>query len=210
MTINKHVLLVEGRDDREVVYQFCNHHNIDNKSNFLVQDKEGFDPLMDDLSVRIRTDINVLGIIVDADLDIAARWQSIKDLLAGFGYLIPDAPVDAGLIVIHEKPPFPKVGVWLMPNNQIGGMLEDFLLMLTDANDPLVDRALQAVNSIPNHERRFKECHLRKALIHTWLAWQENPGTPLGQAITKHYLDPTKEPAPSFKRWLLRLFDVPN
>jgi hypothetical protein len=36
------VLLVEGRDDREVIYQFCNRHGIDNRGLFEVEDKVGY------------------------------------------------------------------------------------------------------------------------------------------------------------------------
>jgi hypothetical protein len=31
---------------------------------------------------------------------------------------------------------------------------------------------------------RYISIHHPKALIHTWLAWQEKPGMPTGQAIT--------------------------
>lgn len=36
-----------------------------------------------------------------------------------------------------------------------------------------------------------------------------NPGTALGQAITKRYLDPSRAPAPAFRDWLLELFARP-
>lgn len=92
------ILLVEGRDDAEVVKQFCNHYGIDNRRLFRIEVKNGIEALLDDLRVR------------------------------------------------------------------------------------------------------------PKAVIHTWLAWQEEPGTALGQAITKRYLDPSRDPAPAFRNWLLELF----
>jgi len=52
-----------------------------------------------------------------------------------------------------------------------------------------IDRARRCVSEIPVEERRFVESYATKALIHTWLAWQDDPGTPLGQAITKRYFD---------------------
>jgi hypothetical protein len=39
MSPRDRVLLVEGRDDREVIYQFCNHYQIDNKNLFSVEAK---------------------------------------------------------------------------------------------------------------------------------------------------------------------------
>lgn len=43
-------------------------------------------------------------------------------------------------------------------------------------------------------------------MIHTWLAWQDDPGTPLGQAITKRYLDAEGPHVAAFLSWLTRLF----
>lgn len=154
------VLLVEGRDDREVVYQFCNHHHIDNQSMFSVEAKDGIESLLADLGLRPRTGISVLGVVVDADVDPGARWQQI----------------------------------------------EDFLLRLAQEEDRLLERARSAVGEIPAADRRFAAIHHSKATAHTWLAWQEEPGTALGQAITKRYLDPSRDPAPAFRDWLLELF----
>jgi hypothetical protein len=47
-----------------------------------------------------------------------------------------------------------------------------------------------------------------KARLHTWLAWQEEPGKPIGQAITKRFLDPEATEAQAFLDWLRRLFEM--
>ena len=73
-------------------------------------------------------------------------------------------------------------------------------------NEALHARAEQVVASIPVLERRFGPTKTRKAVLHTWLAWQEEPGTPMGQAMTKRYLDPKIHPAPAFEAWLRELF----
>ncbi|MGK7944727.1 MAG: DUF3226 domain-containing protein [Microcystaceae cyanobacterium] len=46
----------------------------------------------------------------------------------------------------------------------------------------------------------------QKALIYTWLAWQEKPGRPMGQAITNHYLKHNSETVKAFTHWLSTLF----
>ncbi|MFZ2170123.1 MAG: DUF3226 domain-containing protein, partial [Methylococcaceae bacterium] len=51
---------------------------------------------------------------------------------------------------------------------------------------------------IPNHHS--------KAVVHTYLAWQHEPGRPLGQAITAKVLDPSHSLAKNFADWLKRLF----
>jgi hypothetical protein len=47
-----------------------------------------------------------------------------------------------------------------------------------------------SVAAIPEAERRFGPLAEPKAIIHTWLAWQKEPGKPLGTAITARFLDP--------------------
>nr|WP_254435729.1 DUF3226 domain-containing protein [Dolichospermum sp. UHCC 0260] len=48
---------------------------------------------------------------------------------------------------------------------------------------------------------------LSKAIIHTYLAWQDEPGYPMGQAITKQSLRPHTDIAIKFTDWLTRLFN---
>jgi hypothetical protein len=55
-----------------------------------------------------------------------------------------------------------------------------------------------------------KPIHKSKARIHTWLAWQEDPGTPMGLAITKSYLDTNQELCNLFVNWLNNLFNSEN
>jgi len=100
---------------------------------------------------------------------------------------------------------YPCVGIWLMPNNQDTGMLEDFLKKLA-----LPDTLATAQSCVKCAHRRkvthFKEVHLSKAEIYTYLAWQDEPGKPFGIAITAHTLQPDTEIASIFIEWLKRLF----
>jgi hypothetical protein len=45
-----------------------------------------------------------------------------------------------------------------------------------------------------------------KAVVHTYLAWQDEPGSPLGQFITKQALQLNIEIAVSFTDWMQKLF----
>lgn len=199
------VLLLEGREDQEVIYQFCNYHKLDNKNLFTTIPKDGYEQLRDDLSVRPRTGIKVLGAIIDADVDLAQRWQSIRDALGKAGYAnVPVSPDESGTIISSGDPALPRVGIWVMPDNRLTGMLEDFLQQLINQGDGLLIHAQATVDALP--ERRFQAVHRSKSVIHTWLAWQQNPGTPLGHAITRHYLDAHHELALRFLTWLKKLF----
>ena len=95
-----------------------------------------------------------------------------------------------------------------MPDNQTKGILEDFLRFLVPAGSRLFDHVTTSVATIPEGERRFSQLAEPKALIHTWLAWQEEPGKPMGTAITARYLDPNVAQVDVLVSWLKRLFKV--
>ena len=42
--------------------------------------------------------------------------------------------------------------------------------------------------------------------MHTWLAWQSEPGKPYGQAISAKYLNTDLPMAKTFANWLRRTF----
>jgi hypothetical protein len=69
-------------------------------------------------------------------------------------------------------------------------------------------KSLQRLGIVPEEERRFPVRHVAKANIHTWLAWQEEPGKPIGQAITKKYLDAGAPHALKLIAWLRALYDL--
>ena len=54
----------------------------------------------------------------------------------------------------------------------------------------------------------FKDVHRRKAEIHTWLAWQDEPGKQLHEAVHHRVLDPEKPESRPFVGWFRRLFRV--
>ncbi|MFP4103658.1 DUF3226 domain-containing protein [Coleofasciculus sp.] len=55
---------------------------------------------------------------------------------------------------------------------------------------------------------RYTLIHYPKALIHTWLAWQETPAMPMEQAITAQVLSYNAEIANKVVEWLKRLFEL--
>lgn len=197
------VLLVEGQDDKHVVANLLFAHGLDLV--FEIKDKEGIDNLLLTLSTELRaSDLKRLGLIVDADSPIASRWQRVRAVLVKAGYSsIPSLPdVEGAVLAALGKP---TVGVWMMPDNRSDGMLEDFAALLVPADDTLLPRARLAVDQIPLAERRFAEVHEMKAVIHTWLAWQQEPGVRMGAAVTRRYLQSDSPGATAFLNWLNRL-----
>ncbi len=101
-----------------------------------------------------------------------------------------------------------KVGVWIMPNNNTNGMLEDFISFLVPENDQLMPIAESTLMEIEKCKlNKYSDIHKSKAKIHTWLAWQEEPGKPMGQSITKKYLTIENECCELFIEWIRKLFE---
>jgi hypothetical protein len=198
------VLLVEGKDDEHVFYALLEFYGIPEV--FKIKDKEGIDNLLGTLDVELlASELGQLGIVIDADTDLAKGWQRTKNILQNSGYTnLPALPDPEGTVIVEEG--HPKVGVWIMPDNRLPGMLEHFVSFLVPEGDVLWERANDCIRGIPDGDRRFAEAHLIKAQIHTWLAWQVDPGTPLGLAITKRYLEPGSAHAQQLMNWIRTLF----
>jgi len=202
----KCVLLVEGKDDEHVFYHLLEHHQVPKE--FRIVEQGGIGKLLESFPVRLKaSDLERIGVVVDANTDLDARWQSLRNILLRAGYdevrLTPDSN---GTLVQQAGKPI--VGIWLMPDNQVPGMLEDFCGFLVPDGDPLWVKAEECLRQIPETERRFVPGDWSKARIHTWLAWQAEPGRPLGTAITARYLDAAAPHAHRLMAWVRRLFDL--
>lgn len=200
----RNLLWVEGKDDRAVVESLMQAHAV--PETFKVQAKDGVEELLSAFPIEVRAPrLGRFGIVVDANGDPRARWEAIRSALLSAGYTaVPEQPAAEGT-VLNGGELHPVVGVWIMPDNGSPGALEDFAATLVPENDRLWARAARAVDSIPGDERRFPSGRRSKAHVHTWLAWQEYPGSPMGQAIGKGDLDAGAPIAARFVDWVRRL-----
>ncbi len=206
-------LVVEGKDDQHVVWGLCEAHYVPEVFAVKIASTQedsvdgGIDELLRGLPVRLKAPgLQNLGIVVDADTNVTARWQALLSRLSDAGYTdLPVDPAVGGTIIEQEDKP--KVGIWLMPNNNQTGMIEDFATYLIPEGDALIsvaNRALDEIEALRLH--RYPNLHRPKAFIHTWLAWQDRPGRPMGQSITARVLRPDSTLAIEFVGWLRRLF----
>jgi hypothetical protein len=204
-------LLVEGNDDFHVFCKFFEHFQLPANA-FGIKEKVGYDRIRDSLAEEVMASgRQALGIVVDADVDLHARWQSLRDRLIVLGYAAVPVQPDAGGTIINSAADseLPTIGLWLMPDNQLPGILENFIAFLVPGQEtnPLWQHATQCVANIPG-QRAFPDVRLPKAQLHTWLAWQEEPGKPLGQAMAARYLNTQTEAADQFIAWIKRLFQI--
>lgn len=211
------ILLVEGADDSAVVFHLLTRYGLPiadrgrlAPGQMVIEDGRGVDHILQSLPTRLKALSNEqpsprIGLVLDADHDLPSRWAAIRNRLVDAGYgVVPDVPAAEGTVLQQED--LPTLGIWLMPNNQLPGELEDFVHLLVPAADTLWPRAEQVVQAIPLAERPFPAHDLTKAMLHTWLAWQHEPGRPMGLAITKRFLDPDAPSAQRFVAWIRRLF----
>lgn len=205
---NRTILLVEGDDDEHVLKHICGNRGVPHLDE--VHTHGGVQALLESIPVRLRLsqDGDIVGVVIDADTDVNARWRSLRDRLITVGYQdVPADPTPDGTIL---DPPLrtllPRVGIWIMPDNRTNGILEDFLRFLVPQEGILFQHVQSSVATIPEADRRFTALAEPKAIIHTWLAWQEEPGKPLGTAITARFLDPNVPQVDVLVSWLNRLF----
>ena len=203
----RRVLLVEGKDDEHVLKHICGNRGIPELDGVIPHD--GVEDLLEAFSGRLKASNepdSVFGVVIDADTNLDARWQSIQSLLSQIGYEdVPHDPTPTGTIL---DPPgqtmLPRVGIWIMPDNKATGILENFLQFLIPQPSDLFNHVTSSVDRIP--DRRFSTNDKPKVIIHTWLAWQSEPGNPYGTAITARFLDPNLPEADVLISWLNRLF----
>ena len=210
---NTKMLLVEGGDDEHVLKHICGNRGIPHLDE--VKQLGGDRELLSTIPVQLKAsneEGDVVGVVMDADTNVSARWQSVRHRFLEAGYpevMVPDQPDPNGTVL--ESPIgtlLPRAGIWIMPDNTTTGILEDFLAFLVPQPDLLFTHAITSVDSIP--DKRFSNLDKPKAVMHTWLAWQKEPGQPYGTAITSRFLDASLPQADLLVAWLKRLFFLPQ
>ncbi len=148
-----------------------------------------------------------VGFVIDADLSQPSRWKAISSRLENVGVEVPEKIPSNGFIGYSDEYQT-KVGVWLMPDNQSSGALEDFLKKLIDDKDPLIEHAVNSTTEAKYLKARFSDSDIKKAELHTWLAWQKDPGCKYGIAINAEYFQHNSKLAKRFVNWFKKLYDI--
>lgn len=215
------LLIVEGQDDRHVISHLAKTADLllfnQRKPPPDMEEARAIEIIDEGSDYKVLTSINrylgqsklqKFGVVMDADTSVVDRWNSIRDRLNRDGLALPTEIDPDGFV--GQSPNGVRIGVWLMPDNLATGMLENFAAQMIPDDDRLWGLAKRSVQDASTAEsragRRFKDIHLAKAEIHTWLAWQDEPGQKLGQAIDQRMLFTGSPVALSFVNWLRRLY----
>jgi len=213
------LLLVEGRNDSNAVFQLVRLRYGKDPA-FGISDCGGAEGVLRNLSGRLaegNSPQSVLGLILDTDIEgstevdaVQRRWAQLKNKITT-GYDLPDIFPDSGLIIDpmpgrRSKGMLPRIGVWLMPNNKAFGMFEDLLMESLGVNEK--DYTSKVVKQAKiDGIATFHDSHLSKAVIRTFIAWQEPPDVQyLGLAIKEGHFQNIEAACAQFLDWLGRLF----
>lgn len=202
-------LFVEGKNDFHVIASLCGYYDV--PQNFNIRPCDSVENVIGlfRLALTNPSAYRRIGIVLDADVDREKRWKRLADILKESGkYDCNDLDLPSDGLVLQPLNDYDAtVGIWIMPDNRLEGMLEDFVLSMIPAEDPLIQKAGAVLSELEEEKvQRYKPVHRSKAEIHTFLAWQDEPGRPMGQAITAQILNPETRQAKTFIGWLNRLY----
>lgn len=209
---NPYLLLVEGADDSAVIRHLLMRNGYDwDQAGVLrpyVQAFDGVEKLLAALPQELKSSgLARLGVVVDVDTQVASRWHALRDRVEKQSVTLPLQP-DADGTIVAGRLPGTQLGIWLMPDNRTTGTLEHFVETLVPADDPCWGDAQHSARQAQARygEKGCADVDLPKSGLHTWLAWQREPGRPFGTALAAHFLGHDSPQAAAFIGWFLRLF----
>lgn len=208
----KKVLLVEGPNDKGVIQEVLNAYGVD--FDFDIKVCDSVDNIPNEIRLRIMNPsaYAVLGIVADADTSTHSRWQQIRNILHNTGLYncnrLPSSK-DGNIVLPIDPDSGPKVGVWIMPNNDYSGTLEDFLLEMVSSEDALMSEVENKLSDLESKSmHRYRSVSRNKAKIQTFLAWERKPGISVSTAIKAHILNPHTPTADRFVEWINNVFEL--
>lgn len=197
------LLIVEGRDDKYVAIQIA--IRTGSVPQFRVDERGSVEELLRSIPFDVNTpDYDTIGFLLDADDYPSNRWDAVSNQLRSAGISAPRTPDPNGTII----PPtgdMPRIGVWMMHDNQSPGELEKFVATMVPDGDPVWPLSQDYIDRIPDADRKFASVKTLRAKIHAWLAARYRPRQ-MGAAIEALDLEIDGPLCTRFTNWLKRLF----
>jgi hypothetical protein len=221
MARSERLLLVEGMADKRFFEAVCKLQGLDTNVQVAppmevgghYNSKEG---VFNHLSVLIKQlgdgRLKRLGLVVDADykaeygLGFERTVDRVTEIVTPFGFgLARNVGKPQGGLVFQHSDGLADLGLWVMPDNQKEGMLEDWIKdCIIQAEQLLFQHATKVIESLA--QPKFKSIHRSKAEVATWLAWQETPGHGLYYALKEQLLDPNNTLFLGLTSWLAHMY----
>lgn len=214
-----HILLVEGESDRAFFELICKKLALDAFVRVAApkdltgsyNGKEGvFGCLPTELKNLGDGQTTRLGIVLDADSKPNGGFQAAIDrvgkIVAPFGYRLSGS--GAGGIIYQNNDGLADLGLWVMPNNALEGMLEDWVKHCMHSDEQtLFTHAISSIDTLPV-PKKFNAINRSKAEVATWLAWQKRPGHGLYRIIEDNLIDTRSQLYLELSAWLKHVFST--
>lgn len=147
-----------------------------------------------------------VGFVLDANSSLQDSWRSVTTQLKAAAVSVPGHIPRDGFVGLSSKSRT-RVGVWIMPDNERTGAVEEFVRTLIHSRDSLLPYAESCTDNAADHGAQFGPKDHQKAVLHAWLAWQRKPGRPYGTAIGAGFLGAHSPVADRFVSWFRLLFE---
>ncbi|MDX2130243.1 MAG: DUF3226 domain-containing protein [Chloroherpetonaceae bacterium] len=199
---NLNPLLVEGNDDLYLTGELADQAALPDC--FYIHVCDGYPKILSNLETRLKAGTyQKLGVVLDADTNISKKWVRIKEILEKYGFVLEGWPNGKAYIESNKSK---KIGIWIMPDNNTEGELEDFFLGFIPKKDDLIRPINEALDRLEK-EKLNRYTKRTKALVLTWLAWQEESGMPMGKSIKNYPQLLDLSSANGYINWLKTLFE---
>ncbi|MDM8544953.1 hypothetical protein QUF61_00520 [Candidatus Venteria ishoeyi] len=219
MPTSQKILLVEGDSDKSFFEKICKKLSLDNSVQVAPpkdvgggrNSKEGVFQRLEILLPQLADgQLTHIAVVIDADyvecngLGLQRTIERVSKIVKPFDFELRQDDRKKGLYFKHSDG-FSDFGLWVMPDNENEGMLEDWIKpCIKNDESELFEKASQAVASLSSP--KFKPHLKTKAKIATWLAWQKQPGHGLYWAIKENLLDEDIEYYKNLENWLVQIF----
>lgn len=215
------ILLVEGVDDKHVVWHLCGCNKVlfsvsrsdyglsvtlpGQSTTFEIFEKGNRSELLKTVGVMATTrQFRSIGVLLDADRNLQKCWDEVVKGFSRTSIQLPATPNPMGTI-IPEQVGQPRIGIWLMPGNTSPGEVEDFVMKMMPVNDVVWPIADSYISSIPTPAQQFEQVKTDKAKLYAWLATRREPSR-MGAAIGNLDLEVNGALCQDFLTWLSDVF----
>jgi hypothetical protein len=199
------------------------------KSEIKVEEKRGVPNLKKNIDKELMEQLKTggithFGIVIDADCAMNGNkdggfvktLKSVSNIILdmGYGYEQPTQikqNINSGF-VFENNNGLPKIGLWIMPDNQNDGMFEDFVIANMKKDSKKLNAYAKEIvdglhdKKLASEEELFKKHHVSKAQVGTWNAWQKDPNSP----IKIGHIDENTEQVKQLIAWLKKIYDLPD
>jgi hypothetical protein len=215
--MSSNFLYVEGSEDLHVVNSIMKAHvewNLKEPWTVSIKDCGGVDKMLAKLPGRIETAIKAdkksrLGIITDADNDIAVRFSSIQKITEKyFPQISNENLTDNGVHVNNEDGA--RLGIWIMPDNVNSGTLETLIERIIPVKFNTLWEYAQSSTEIASSEKgaMIADANLLKSKIYCYAAWGVEADQRIGTQIMKGRFEANSEKLKPFIDWMKNLYSL--